>query len=75
MDTTRIASGDPEMWLDIMRMNRRPLLSAIKKLTTVLGQAGAALRAGDDEGLLALLREAKQRRDKWISERLGGKGL
>jgi len=73
MDTTRIASGDPQMWLDIMRMNRRPLLSAIKELTTLLGQARAALRAGDDEGLLALLTDAKQRRDKWIAQKLAGK--
>jgi len=75
MDTTRIASGDPEMWLDIMRMNRQPLLAGIKELTGLLGEAKRALRAGDDGRLLALLTDAKQRRDKWIAQRLAGKEL
>ena len=37
-DTTRIAQGDPELWLDIIRTNRTKLISVLLRLTEKLEQ-------------------------------------
>ncbi|MEW6360006.1 MAG: prephenate dehydrogenase [Planctomycetota bacterium] len=62
-DTTRIASGDPDLWRDICAANRRHILEAIERFQKRVEEFKAALAAKDDERVRDLLAAAKQRRD------------
>lgn len=64
-DTTRVASGSPEMWRDIALANRDPILKAFDCFEAVLVEVRRAIREGDAEALEGFLRVAKQRRDAW----------
>jgi len=63
MDTTRVASGDPGLWLDICLANREPLAAALRALIPELEQFADRLEAADRDQILALLTRAKARRD------------
>jgi prephenate dehydrogenase len=67
-DTTRIASGSPEMWRDIALANRENLLLAIDRFSENLQRLKALLRQGDAEGISRFLQCAKERRDSWSSQ-------
>ena len=62
-DTTRVASGNPDMWAEILIENRQaivgPLRESLGDLTTIL----SALEAADQETARVWLADAKQRRD------------
>lgn len=62
-DTTRIAGGDPGMWVPIFLANRDAVLAAARKFTTRLDEFRRLLEAGDGAGLGRWLAEAKQVRD------------
>lgn len=64
-DTTRVASGSPEMWRDIALANRPAILAALAGFATELAGLRAAIEAGDGTAIEALLREGKERRDGW----------
>jgi len=66
-DTTRIASGSPEMWRDIALANRRHLGRALNEFTADVRKFQAALRRGDARALEKLFTKAKQRRDNWCA--------
>lgn len=66
-DTTRIASGSPEMWRDIALANREPLAGAIGAFIGELQQLQRAIAAGDAAALEVFYHTAKQRRDAWSS--------
>jgi prephenate dehydrogenase len=66
-DTTRIASGSPEMWRDIALANRRHLGRALNAFTADLRKFQAALQRGDARALEKLFTIAKQRRDSWCA--------
>lgn len=63
LDITRIASGDPGLWVDICLNNREPLLAALDALGDELRDVADALDAGDADSLRRILQRAKQRRD------------
>jgi prephenate dehydrogenase len=65
-DTTRIASGSPEMWRDIALANRDALLHALTDYTAGLQQLQQILAAADADALHTLFAQAKRRRDAWI---------
>jgi prephenate dehydrogenase len=67
-DTTRIASGSPEMWRDIAFANRDNLVRALEKLTGNLDAFKRALRNGDKEAITRFFNNAKQRRDRWAGK-------
>jgi len=69
-DTTRIASGSPEMWRDIALANRKNLSGALGEFIAELREFQRLLRRGDAEGLSAFFIQAKRRRDSW-SGKLG----
>ncbi len=69
LDTTRIASGDPGMWRDIFQTNRDELLAAAEGFQTVVEEWTAALRRNDNETIQNLLKSAKERRDRLLSDR------
>lgn len=64
-DCTRVASGDPRVWIDIFTTNRRPVLEAVHDLGDDLARFGQMLENDDRAGLLALLTHSKLTRDEW----------
>lgn len=62
-DTTRIASGDPELWAEILLDNAAPLTAALKRVATAADRMIAAIEAGDRRRLVTLLSRAKDVRD------------
>jgi prephenate dehydrogenase len=67
-DTTRIASGSPEMWRDIAMANRRNLSRALDAFTRDLRGFRRALAKGDAKAIARFFEQAKQRRDRWSSK-------
>ncbi len=65
-DTTRIASGSPEMWRDIALANRKNLLRSVDAFVTELKKFQAALKRGDARAVEKFYTTAKQRRDHWV---------
>jgi len=65
-DTTRIASGSPEMWRDIALANRKPLARALGVFIEDLQEFQRALEAGDAKAMDEFFETAKHRRDQWV---------
>lgn len=68
-DTTRIASGDPGMWTDIFRSNRKSTLRAIDELRRELAELRRMVSRNDAQALYNWLAEGKQARDRWVARR------
>jgi prephenate dehydrogenase len=66
-DTTRIASGSPEMWRDIVLANRENVLSALDEFANGLKNLQRRLKRGKPGEIIALMEQAKTRRDNWIN--------
>jgi len=62
-DTTRLASSDPELRLQILAANRDYVLSALEQYGAKLTAFHAALRDNDQAALNGLLTQAKKNRD------------
>lgn len=67
-DTTRIASGSPEMWRDIAMANRDNLSRVLATFIVELEQVRAAIAAGDARAIETFFSAAKQRRDAWCAQ-------
>ena len=67
-DTTRIASGSPEVWRDIARANRRNLAESLNAFIQELQAIRRALEANDTAALESFFQSAKQLRDEWTAE-------
>ncbi len=63
-DTTRVASGHPEMWAEILLRNRDSLKAPIEESVGHLREILALLENSDEEGLVKLLSDAKILRDQ-----------
>lgn len=63
LDTTRVAAGDPQLWTQIFRSNRRHVLDALLHLEGSLADYRRALTDDDETQLLRLLTEAQRVRD------------
>jgi prephenate dehydrogenase len=64
-DTTRIASGSPEMWRDIAIANRENLLRALSTFESGLREFSQALRSGNEAAISSFFQQARERRDAW----------
>jgi prephenate dehydrogenase len=64
-DTTRIASGSPEMWRDIALANRKNLSRSVDAFVGEFKKFQNALKSGNDKAVEKYFATAKQRRDKW----------
>lgn len=62
-DTTRIASGDVELWRQILLDNRLHTLKALAPFEKVLSDLRQSLEAGDSAALARLLQQGKRIRD------------
>jgi prephenate dehydrogenase len=64
-DTTRIASGSPEMWRDIALANRQNLARVLGVVIEDLKEVQWALEREDAKAIEEFFAKAKQRRDGW----------
>jgi prephenate dehydrogenase len=62
-DTTRVASGSPEMWRDILLANREPISAVLERFAEALDAARVRLDNADPEELIAMFGAAKDFRD------------
>lgn len=62
-DTTRIASGDPELWADILLDNATSVAAATRRIVGAADKLLEAIEAGDRRRLVSLLTRAKEDRD------------
>ncbi len=66
-DTTRIASGSPEMWRDICMANRRNLSRVLGVFIEDLQEFQLALENGDVKTIEEFFTKARERRDAWYA--------
>lgn len=66
-DTTRIASGSPEMWRDIAIANRKNLSRSLGAFIHELKSFQSALNRGDEQAAEKFFQQGKQRRDAWCA--------
>ena len=67
-DTTRIASGSPEMWRDIAMANRKNLAKALDTFIRDLKKFQSLLKKGDEKAAEKFFQSGKQRRDAWCAK-------
>ena len=67
-DTTRVASGSPEMWRDIALANRANLAGELGRFIGELRALQKSVRTGDEKALTRFFEQAKQRRDAWCGQ-------
>ena len=67
-DTTRIASGSPEMWRDIALANRKNLSRVLGVFIEDLEEFQHALDNGDIKAIEEFFQKAKERRDEWRTQ-------
>jgi prephenate dehydrogenase len=69
-DTTRIASGSSELWTGILLNNAEVVTDELSELSGIISNFEALIRAGDAEGLRAVLHSASGIRNslpsKWV---------
>jgi len=66
-DTTRIASGSPEMWRDIALANRKNVSQSVDVFVGELKKFQAALKKSDAKSVEKFFATAKDRRDNWCA--------
>ncbi len=71
--TTRIAAGDPGIWVDIFQTNKDAVIGSVDMMMDELTRFRKVLARGDTGALRRLLEGAKQERDDWEARR-GGQG-
>jgi prephenate dehydrogenase len=67
-DTTRVASGSPEMWRDIALANSKNLSRSVDAFIIELKKFQGALKRGDARLVEKFYAAAKQRRDRWCAK-------
>jgi prephenate dehydrogenase len=66
-DSTRIASGSPEMWRDIALANRKNLSRSVDDFVAELKRFQTALKKSDAPAVENFFATAKQLRDNWCA--------
>jgi prephenate dehydrogenase len=66
-DTTRIASGSPEMWRDIALANRKNLAKSLGAFVVELKKFQKLLNKADAKPIAKFFEQAKTRRDDWCA--------
>jgi prephenate dehydrogenase len=66
-DTTRIASGSPEMWHDIALANRKNLGRSLDAFIADLQKFRRMLAKADTKAIAKFFETAKKRRDAWCA--------
>ena len=63
-DTTRIASGDPDLWLSISKQNKQKIIKSLRRFSKEVECTINDMEKGNDKKLLGRLKKAKSVRDK-----------
>ena len=63
LDTTRVAAGDPELWRQVLALNRDNVLTALEQYGAKLAAMHAAIRDDDQDEITRFLTQAKKNRD------------
>lgn len=63
-DTTRLAAGSPDVWLDICLDNRKAICDALSALSGELASLRSLIQSGDETGLREFLEKAKTWKEK-----------
>ncbi|MEN6459058.1 MAG: prephenate dehydrogenase [Thermoguttaceae bacterium] len=63
LDTTRVAASDPELWGQVLTMNRSNVLRALELYGKNLAAMHAALRDNDEDTIVRLLTQARKNRN------------
>ena len=66
-DTTRIASGSPEMWRDIALANRKNIGRSLDAFIGDLQKFRRLVKKGDAKAITKFFETAKKRRDNWCA--------
>ena len=67
-DTTRVASGSPEMWRDIALANRKNLARVLGVFIEDLQEFQLALENGDIKLVEEFFEQARKRREQWCAQ-------
>ena len=70
-DTTRVASGDPRLWAEILLSNRLPLVDQVDKLTKRLQELKAILEEERQADLVDFLQSSRTLRESLPAKRKG----
>ncbi|WP_417380545.1 prephenate dehydrogenase [Gimesia sp.] len=62
-DTTRIAGGDPALWIEILLSNRDAIVTSLDKYTQSLQQFKQAILDNDEKHLRQLLEDGKKKHE------------
>ncbi len=68
---TRMAGGDPELWVDIFRSNRREVLAAIEEFDKTLAGFRKILAEDREKELLDFLVRSQKAREAWMRSHQG----
>lgn len=75
LDTTRIASGPPGMWRDILMANAENMDKAIGKLIKELEKTQRALHNKNEKKVMQMLESAQAKRNELVEKKLKRKEL
>jgi prephenate dehydrogenase len=67
LGTTRVASGDPEMWTAICQANRLAIADELARLGAAVQNLRNAILTGDDAEVMRFLDQAKRSRDAVVN--------
>ena len=75
IDTTRIASGQPNIWADIILTNNKNITKGIDKLIAELQKLKKAIESGNANRVQTLLKNAREKRGKLINRKIKDKDV
>ena len=75
LDTTRIASGPPSVWHDILMTNPDNIANALDKLIKELNKIQNTLRKNNSKTLTNILGQAQSKRNELVKKKLRRKEL
>jgi len=75
LDSTRIASGPPTIWTDVLLANRANIADAIDRAITELSRLRAAIRGGQRQQIEQLLEAARRKRATLVKYKIRKKEL
>ncbi|MFQ5965010.1 MAG: prephenate dehydrogenase [Candidatus Scalinduaceae bacterium] len=68
-DTTRIASGDPKLWLNICKQNRIKIIEALRCFSKEIKSTLKDMEGKNDRRILNRLKKAKALRDDFLGKK------
>ena len=75
MDSSRIASGPPNIWADVLMTNAQNTVRGIDRLVAELTKLKKVIRSGDRKKIEKLLEAAREKRSKLVKYKMNRKEL